>query len=265
MTTTTVPFTGYSRDRLRQALNLILAIAQLVVVIIGALNGSNINIEDPTLGDPPIVPASYAFAIWGLIYPAAIAYAVYQFLPRQRENPLLRQIGWYTIPAYVAMTLWVVTAQQQLIWTTWVCMVAMLVSLIGAFVQLVRYSGRISRTERALVVVPISVHAGWITVATVANTATALYNSGVSNLLLPDPVWAALMAVAAGLIGAAMTWFSRGNLGYGLTIVWALVGIAAANVGVAGGLPVVVAAGAMVPVVAGTLVWAQLASRKGRP
>ncbi|GAB4192338.1 MAG: hypothetical protein OHK0022_06450 [Roseiflexaceae bacterium] len=259
MTTTTMSFTSYNRDRVRQVLNLILSVVQFAVVIIGAVNGSNANIESPALGDPPIVPAGYAFAIWGLIYPGAIAYGIYQALPRQRENALLRRVGWFTIPAYIAMTFWVITAQQLMIWTTWVCMVAMLVSLISAFIQFARHPGRINRAERALVVVPISVHAGWITVATVANTATALYNSGVSNVLLPDPIWAAVMSVAAGLIGAAMTLFSKGNLGYGLTIIWALAGIVVANTTLENNSPVVLAAGAMIVVVAAALLRARLA------
>lgn len=39
------------------------------------------------------VPAGYVFSIWGLIYLALIAYAVYQALPGQRENAKLAAIA----------------------------------------------------------------------------------------------------------------------------------------------------------------------------
>jgi hypothetical protein len=44
---------------------------------IGAISDANIS---------PVTPADYAFAVWGLIYAACIALAVYQLLPSQQER-----------------------------------------------------------------------------------------------------------------------------------------------------------------------------------
>lgn len=41
------------------------------------------------------VPAGYVFSIWGLIYLGLIAFAIFQALPSQRENPRLRATGWW--------------------------------------------------------------------------------------------------------------------------------------------------------------------------
>jgi hypothetical protein len=43
------------------------------------------------------VPAGYVFTIWGIIYISLIAYAIYQALPIQRENPRLQSTGWLVV------------------------------------------------------------------------------------------------------------------------------------------------------------------------
>jgi hypothetical protein len=47
-----------------------------------------------------IEPAGYAFAVWALIFALSLVYAVYGALRANRENPLLRRIGWYTAGAF---------------------------------------------------------------------------------------------------------------------------------------------------------------------
>lgn len=39
------------------------------------------------------VPAGYVFSIWGLIYLGLIAFAIFQALPSQRDNALVKQIS----------------------------------------------------------------------------------------------------------------------------------------------------------------------------
>jgi len=41
-----------------------------------------------------VIPAGYAFAIWGPIFLLGLVYAAYQMLPSRREDPLLRRVGW---------------------------------------------------------------------------------------------------------------------------------------------------------------------------
>ncbi|MEL6765502.1 MAG: tryptophan-rich sensory protein, partial [Cyanobacteria bacterium J06607_6] len=44
------------------------------------------EVSNTVLGGVMITPAGYAFAIWGLIYLALIAYSIYQALPTQRSS-----------------------------------------------------------------------------------------------------------------------------------------------------------------------------------
>jgi hypothetical protein len=48
------------------------------------------------------VPAGYAFTIWSLIFTLSLGYAVWQALPSERENPLLRRVGWLTASVMAA-------------------------------------------------------------------------------------------------------------------------------------------------------------------
>ena len=53
------------------------------------------------------VPAGYVFAIWGVIYLGLIAYAIYQALPSQRENPRLQATGWWVVLGGIANSAWI--------------------------------------------------------------------------------------------------------------------------------------------------------------
>ena len=98
--------------------------------------------------------------------------------------------------------------------------------------------------------------AGWVCAAVFANTAAALKVAGWHDLLLPEAGWAIVMLLAAGTAGAWVTVASRGNAFYALTVVWALLAIAVANV--AGRSPAVgVAAGGMALLVLAALAFSR--------
>jgi hypothetical protein len=180
-------------------------------------------------GDPPIVPAGYAFIIWTFIYAGSVAYSLFQALPAQQENGLLRRIGVFTAAAFLGTSLWLVMARFGLVWLTVGCIVWILICLANAFFQIVRSSATPTVAERCLVVLPVSVFTGWVTVATFANTSAALRASGLHNVGLSEQTWTVAMLFAAGLIGSSVTVASRGNAGYALTVVWGLIAIAIAN------------------------------------
>lgn len=50
-----------------------------------------------TPGLPATPPPGPAFAIWALLFPAVLAYVVYQAAPRRAADPLLRTTGWLTV------------------------------------------------------------------------------------------------------------------------------------------------------------------------
>jgi benzodiazapine receptor len=211
-------------DRPRQISNLVFAIGQ------AAAPGLT-----PMLGLPPVgqvsdryptwvVPAGYAFSIWGLIFGLCIAYAVWQMLPAQRQNPLLRRVGWLTAAAFAGSTAWEFAFPAGMYALSVALIVLTLVSLAVAVGRMAGWRTPFSAAERWLVWMTCGVYLGWITVATVANVAQALAAAGQVELGLGGETWGVVMVIAAALIAAFVTLRTR-NAGYPLAVVWALVAV----------------------------------------
>ena len=100
-----------NRDIFRQGANLLFSIAQFFVTFLPAF-GIGIGIGDRSVGESsPVGPIYWAFFIWFLIFPACIAYGIYQALPTQRENEILRRIGLFTASGFIGVTSYALVAQ----------------------------------------------------------------------------------------------------------------------------------------------------------
>ncbi len=98
-----------SKDRVRQILVVLAVLAMITVNILAnalPINGQNTG-EISDRFDVFFVPAGYVFSIWGLIYLGLLAYAVYQALPAQAENPTLRSIGYLFVLSCLANIAWI--------------------------------------------------------------------------------------------------------------------------------------------------------------
>jgi hypothetical protein len=177
------------------------------------------------------VPAGYVFSIWGLIYIGWLAFAIYQLLPAQRENPRLRRVGFLFVLSGVANMAWLFFWHHEyFIWTV-VVMLILLLLLIAIYLRLQIGKVQVTSLERWCVDIPFSVYLGWITVATIANI-TALFSYlqwdgwGIS----PE-VWTLIMLAAGVCIASAIS-LTRGDIAYLLVIIWAFAGIAVKHAGV---------------------------------
>jgi benzodiazapine receptor len=215
------------KDIVRQAVNLLATVATIVVN--GLANALPINGQ--TTGEISdrfrvyFVPAGYVFSIWGLIYLALIAFAVYQALPAQRENPHLRRIGYLFALGCVANSAWIFLWHYELFELTLVAMFGLLLSLIAVYLRLDIGRVRVSTAEKWLVHIPFSIYLGWITVATIANVTSVLYYLNWNGWGIRPEVWAVIMLVVGACIASAVS-ISRGDIAYVLVIVWAFAGIA---------------------------------------
>jgi hypothetical protein len=172
------------------------------------------------------LPAGYVFGIWGLIYTGLGAYVIYQALPKQRNNPIIAQIGWWFILSCIGNSVWLILfLGNQLVLST-IAMLLILVSLIVIYLRLGIGRGKVERAERFAVQVPFSIYLGWITVATVANFATMLYEQGfvMDFVGISADVWAVVMMVIAAVIALAMVLRHR-DIAFALVVVWAISGI----------------------------------------
>ncbi|MEM6714021.1 MAG: tryptophan-rich sensory protein [Cyanobacteria bacterium P01_D01_bin.6] len=211
----------------------ILAIAT-IVAIIGTLaintlsnfyppGGKNVGeIANTTLAGVLITPANYAFAIWGLIYLGLIAYGVYQLGVNQRKDPVIRPVNRLLIVACVAQIVWIFLFTLQYFFLSVLAMLGILLPLIGAYIVL--RIVRIDRQRRWLATYPFSIYLAWISVATIINVASALYDAGWRGGL-SGVMWTVIMLLVSAAI-ALLVILTQQDIPFTLVYVWAYGAIA---------------------------------------
>jgi hypothetical protein len=170
------------------------------------------------------VPAGYVFSIWGLIYLGLLAFTVYQALPAQREDARLVKIGWAVVVVNLANASWIFFWHYLLFPLSLLAMVTLLAALLFIYTGLEIGKSTATSVERWLVRVPFSVYLGWITVATIANTADVLDYIQWGQFGISDETWMVIILVVVVAIAWAMS-IIRKDLAYLAVLLWALAGI----------------------------------------
>ncbi len=166
---------------------------------------------------PSIQPAGYAFSIWSVIYLWLIAHAVYG-LWKRAEDPAWDAVRLPLSAAVLIGAVWLAIAGTSAIWGT-VTIWFMAAAAITAFLR------ADPDVDRWMLSAPTAIFSGWLTAAAAVSTGVLIAGYG----WLPDSVSAAAM-LALVLAIAVSIQFNRPKMPvYGLTVIWALIGVAAAN------------------------------------
>jgi benzodiazapine receptor len=216
-----------NRDTIRQILVIVSVIATIVVNGLATtlpINGQT-TAEISDRFDVFFVPAGYVFSIWGLIYLALVAYAIYQALPAQAHNPDLRRTAYPFVLSSLANIAWIFLWHYEVFPLTVVVMLALLVCLIAIYRILDIGRKQISGGMRWLVHLPFSIYLGWITVATIANVTSLLSYWNWSGWGISPEAWTLIMLAIATAVGGLVS-FTRGDIAYASVLIWAFVGIA---------------------------------------
>lgn len=216
-------------DNIRRWATLLAIIAAFAVNIwtnIDPVNGLNVGqISNQLFGDVKIIPASYAFSIWGLIYLGLFALGIYQVLPGQRDNTHLDKMGYGLVVASLAQIAWIFLFLYRRFPLSLVAMAIILLSLIYSYLKLNVGRVPVPKLEARYVNAPLSIYMGWIGVATVVNVAIALYDLNWNGWGISPPIWTAILMVVAATIAIALRVRHR-ETAYPLVIIWALIAIA---------------------------------------
>lgn len=175
--------------------------------------------------DETLRVAGYAFSIWGLIYLGLLAYAVRQVLPQTGESELIHRFGWPSVAALLGIGWWVIAAAFDWEAATVVLIFASLAVLLVpllASAHAIRALDRKDR-DRWLVVWPLALLAGWLTVAAPLNLLTVATGDGALPAALSPTAWAMLAIAAAAFVAVGVTFRLR-TLAYALPIAWGLLG-----------------------------------------
>lgn len=175
--------------------------------------------------DANLQVAGYAFAIWGVIYAGLAVYAIRQVLPQTGESDAIHRFGWPSVAALLGIGFWIVAAAFDWEWAT---VVLIFGSLLALLIPLVSYSGMIRALPRGdrdrwMTIWPLSLLAGWLTVAAPLNLITVLTGNG----QIPTGGTGTMIAMGAvvivGIVALAVTHRLR-ILAYALPIAWGLLG-----------------------------------------
>jgi hypothetical protein len=216
------------KNLLRQAIVVVTILVTIIINILAdalPINGLGTGQISDTF-HVYFVPAGYVFAIWGLIYIGLIAYAVYQVLPAQRENPRLQATGWWVVLGGLANCMWIFLWHYQQFVGTLGAMLILLATLIAVYLRLGIGQTKVSTGETWAVRVPFSIYLGWITVATVANISDVLDFLKWNQFGISAAGWMVIILGAVLVIAGLMN-FLRRDVAYALVLLWALAGIAA--------------------------------------
>jgi hypothetical protein len=220
-------------DVVRQVVVLVGSLVAIVAAFIGS--GATGGEDQTEVGDGAlaadatlVAPAESAFSIWSVIYTGLLAYAIWQALPSRRADPRQRRVGWLVLASMLLNALWIGVVQAGLLGLSVPVIVALLVVLALVHVRLVTSRPR-GLVETVVLDGTLGLYLGWVSVATVANTAAVLTSAGWTELGLGAEAWAVIVIAVAALVGVGLAVHSRGRLAIGAAIAWGLAWIAVAR------------------------------------
>jgi hypothetical protein len=225
----------------RQQINLGALLATLAVNwLANSLPFNNKTTGEVSANVPTLfTPAGYTFAIWGVIYLALLAFAIYQALPAQRDAAFQTRIGWWFAANCLFNSLWLFLWHYEQFSLTLVAMAGLLATLIAIYTRLEIGRRPVPLREKLLVHLPFSLYLAWICVASIANVSVTLSALQWDGWGLSPVVWAVLLLVLAAALAITMM-RQRSEIAFPLVIAWALVGIAVRQ---SATLPVAIVAG----------------------
>ncbi|MEM6407301.1 MAG: hypothetical protein AAF700_02665 [Pseudomonadota bacterium] len=168
--------------------------------------------------NPPVQPAGYAFAIWGVIYLWLIMSAVFGALKR-RDDPVWDAGRLPLLVSLCVGVFWLPVALVSPIWAT-VMIWIMLGGAVWALLRIVE-----ARPSWALPL-PLGLYAGWLSAASFVSV--GLLGAGY-GIVFAETGWAILSL--GGALGFVL-WIQRAIGGvwtYGLAAAWGFAAIAVAN------------------------------------
>jgi hypothetical protein len=182
------------------------------------------DISNQDFADVLIIPASYAFAIWGLIYVGLFTFGIHQIVSKQYDHPLYQATGYWITIASGFQIIWVLLFLSSQFTLSLLAMIVILVALGSLYDEITEEESSFRRAKW-YVIYPCSIYAGWISVATIVNVAVVLFSWGWRGEPLDPTWWTVLLITIAMLLGA----WTKMNEAYKGVFIWAFIAIAVKN------------------------------------
>lgn len=175
--------------------------------------------------DPPITPAGYTFAVWGIITLLGLCYGIYQLLPNRTSEALHQKVATRISVVYILFSLWLFAASKDWLWISVAIFILMFGLLFMLFQVIQQNKQRLTFADKLLLEGQLGIYLGWSTIAIFANTASALayydiLRLGGNGVIIQSTLL--VFALANSVYGIAKT---NGNYFFSSTIIWAFIGV----------------------------------------
>ncbi|MFY0672471.1 MAG: hypothetical protein JXQ87_03665 [Bacteroidia bacterium] len=187
------------------------------------------------------VPAGFTFSIWGLIYLWLLIFVISLlfglFIKGKKNNVFIQtakhtniKISWWFTLSNVLNSLWIVLWHHLQIGLSLLVMLGLLLTLIKIYKSINEMRKTSNKWHLSIFVKPFSLYLGWISVATIANTAAYLTSLELKSvgwvmsiLKIEWPITYAIVFLATAL--ASIFVKAKRDFVFSLVIAWALFGI----------------------------------------
>lgn len=185
----------------------------------------------------PEQPSGFAFAIWGVIFALALVYALRQMLPSRRDAALYQSVGTAAFVLFATAIAWMLVAQFRgngpiLVGLIWL----MLLAAMRGFYRTLAMRPALDQFDRVVTLPMFALFTGWLAAAVWLNTGSVakdLMQASLGAAAPPSYLTPTTIAAAIIICIAAMSLLllrrAHGYVPLGLTTLWALGGIAHAN------------------------------------
>jgi len=168
--------------------------------------------------NPPVQPAGYAFAIWGVIYLWLIGGMGYG-LWKRREDAAWHPMRLALIPSLAVGAIWLAVAVASPVWASVLIWVMLITALMALF--------RSPLHDKWAAALPLGLYAGWLSAASCVSLGLLLAGYG-----YVDSTTAAIAAIFLALVLASGVQSQLARVpSYGIAVIWALVAVVVQNAG----------------------------------
>ncbi len=217
---------------MKKRLSVLNLVSVLLVIAINYVSQA-IRINETTIGEVSnkyfnlFTPASYAFAIWGLIFTALIAYGFYQVkiaFFSKKSSKFIEETGYWFIITNLLNCVWVFVFAYDYTGISVLVMLGILLSLIKIILNTNMEKEPVSRTTFIFGWLPIGIYSGWIAVATIANVSAYLAKLNWNGGFLSESGWTITLIVIATALYLIMI-YTRNMREFAAVGIWALFAI----------------------------------------
>lgn len=243
---------------LRALLVLVFAIAQVIAPQASKIAGFGTPIGEVggTFPRGPQEPSGYTFAIWGVIFALSLLFAGRQALPGRRDAALYQAIGGAALMLFAAACAWMLVAQfvgngPALVGIIWL----MFLAAARAFFRALAMRPTLDGFDRVITLPLFALYTGWLAAAAWLNTGSVLKLLGVVPPTFSPDIYAAILLVLIAVVSLLLLRRANGYFWLGATTIWALGGVAHANIALRPNREIATLAIGLALIVVAALIW----------